>query len=103
MVWQESLVGDRVGVRVGSVVALLVGVGIATSARWGPDWPAQEYRAWSAAHNGLTAWTNGWYSGQALPGYSVLYPAVSSVLGAALTGLLAVVVAAAGAYRLAPS
>ena len=72
-------------------------------ARWGPDWPAQEFRAWTAQHNGLTAWTNQWYSGEALPGYSVLYPAVSSWLGAAITGLAAVAAAYAAARRLAPT
>ncbi|HEV7148555.1 MAG TPA: hypothetical protein VGN48_16305 [Pedococcus sp.] len=93
----------RIGVRLGAGVGLLAAASIASSARWGPDWAAQEYRAWSAAHNGLTAWTNGWYSGQALPGYSVLYPVVAGVLGVALTGLLAVVGASAGAYRLRPA
>lgn len=81
---------------------IVVAAFIAVVARWGPDWPAQEFRAWSANHVGLTAWTNQWYSGEALPGYSVIYPAVSSLLGAPLTGLLAVAAAAAGASRLAP-
>jgi hypothetical protein len=76
---------------------------IVAFARWGPDWPAQEFRAWTARHNGLTAWTNQWYSGEALPGYSVLYPAVSSWLGAALTGFAAVTAAYAAARRLAPT
>jgi hypothetical protein len=75
---------------------------IAAGARWGPDWPAQEFRAWTAAHNGVTAWTNQWYSGQALPGYSLIYPVISEHLGAALTGLGAVVAATLGAARLAP-
>ena len=75
---------------------------IATLARWGADWPAQEFRAWSARHDGLTSWTNRWYAGQPLPGYSVVYPVVSSVLGAALTGLAAVLLATLGAARLAP-
>jgi hypothetical protein len=71
-------------------------------ARWGPDWPAQEFRAWSAAHDGLTAWTNRWYSGLALPGYSVIYPVVSGALGASSTGLVAVAVAHLGAAGFAP-
>ena len=89
-------------VAVPAVLGLLTAAVIAAVARWGPDWPAQEFRAWSARYNGLTAWTNNWYSGQALPGYSVLYPAVSSTLGAALTGLLAVVATTAAASRLTP-
>jgi hypothetical protein len=71
-------------------------------ARWGPDWPAQEFRAWSAAHYGLTAWTNLWYAGQALPGYSLVYPVIGGAVGAGWTGLLAVVAASLGAARLAP-
>lgn len=102
MTSSESVLGGRIGDRAAGLAALVAGIAIASSARWGPDWPAQEFRAWSAAHFGLTAWTNRWYSGQALPGYSVVYPAVAGVLGAALTGLLAVVVAAVGAFRLAP-
>lgn len=76
---------------------------IAATARWGPDWPAQEFRAWSAHQHGITAWTNQWYSGQALPGYSVTYPAIAAQLGAAVTGVFAVVVATLGAMRMAPT
>ena len=75
---------------------------IAWLARWGPDWPAQEFRAWTAQHFGFTAWTNFWYSGEPLPGYSVLYPFVSGVLGAPLTGLLAVAAATYGAGTFVP-
>ena len=82
---------------------LLAAVLIAWFARWGPDWPAQEFRAWSAAHDGLTAWTNRWYSGLALPGYSVLYPVLGGALGASLTGILAVAAAYLGAAAFAPS
>ena len=71
-------------------------------ARWGPDWPAQEYRAGLAVHNGLLAWTDQWYGGQALPGYSVLYPVFAGLLGAAGTGLLATTAAAWTADRLVP-
>jgi hypothetical protein len=85
------------------LLGLLVAAVIAATARWGPDWPAQEFRAWSASHAGLTAWTNQWYSGVALPGYSVIYPAISGLLGAPLTGLAAVAVSAAGAARMAPT
>ena len=84
--------------------ALVVAAALITwLARWGPDWPAQEFRAWSAAHDGLTAWTNRWYSGLALPGYSVIYPVVSASLGASLTGIVAVATGYVGALRFAPS
>jgi hypothetical protein len=85
-----------------AAVTMVAATLIVWLARWGPDWPAQEFRAWSAAHDGLTAWTNQWYSGLALPGYSVIYPAVSGVLGASLTGLVAVAVAYVGALGFAP-
>ena len=84
-----------VGVLVGAAAVVRV-------ARWGPDWPAQEFRAWTAQHFGLTVWTNFWFAGEPLPGYSVLYPPVAAVLGARLTGLVAVAVAAYGAGAFVP-
>lgn len=64
---------------------------VAWLARWGPDWPAQEFRAWIAGHDGLSLWTMRWYSGSALPGYSVLYPPLAAVLGAGTVGVVACV------------
>src|SRR5579875_3285199 len=84
------------------LIGVLLAVLVATSARWGPDWPAQEFRAW-AAHTGLSAWTNAWYSGQPLPGYSLLYPVLSSAWGAWPTGVVAVAGAAVAAARMAPT
>lgn len=74
-------------------VVLTAGLGLAVivAARWGPDWPAQEFRAWIAAHDGLSVWTNRWYGGTPLPGYSVLYPLIAGFIGAGATGLLSVV------------
>ncbi len=71
-------------------------------ARWGPDWPAQEFRAWVAARHGLVAWTGQWYGGQPLWGYSALYPVVAGTFGAAATGLFAVVATTWISGRLAP-
>ncbi len=85
------------------VVALVLGVVVVLAARWGPDWPAQEFRAWAASHEGLGVWTNRWYGGQALPSYSVLYPVVANVLGAGLTGLLSSVGAAWACAAFAPA
>lgn len=84
-----------------TLLAVLAGL-VATHGRWGADWPAQEFRAWSARYAGLTTWTNRWYSGQALPGYSVLYPVVSAWLGAAVTGFVAVGAVCLAAPLLAP-
>lgn len=83
-------------------LTFLAGMAVVLFARWGPDWPAQEYRAGLAVHNGLLAWTDQWYGGQALPGYSVLYPVFAGLLGAAGTGLLATTAAAWTADRLVP-
>lgn len=85
------------------VLGVLLCAAIAMFARWGPDWPAQEFRAWSASRAGLTAWTNQWYSGVALPGYSVTYPLIAALLGAPLTGLVAAAAAGAGAAAMTPS
>ena len=85
-----------------TALALVLAVAIVLGAQWGPDWPAQQFRAWIAAHDGLSVWTNRWYGGTALPGYSVLYPPVASVAGAAGTGVLAVFGTAWAAAGLAP-
>jgi hypothetical protein len=93
----------RAGTLAQSLPLLALACLTAWLARWGPDWPAQEFRAWTVQHFGLTAWSNFWYSGIALPGYSVLYPAIAAVLGTSLTGVAAVLVAARGAAGLAPT
>lgn len=72
-------------------------------ARWGPDWPAQQFRAWLARSSAFLLWNDSWYAGHPLPGYSVLYPLVAHELGAGGTGVVASVVAAWGAYRLLPA
>ena len=71
------------------IVALLAGAVIVTIGRVGPDWPAQDYRTWFAQHVGLRAWNGAWYAGHALPSYSVLFPPITAVLGAQLSGLMA--------------
>jgi hypothetical protein len=75
---------------------------IAWNAAWGPDWPAQDFRAWLARHVGLTVWSNAWYAGDAIISYSALYPVIALGLGAALTGVLAVAATSAGVIGLAP-
>ncbi len=80
----------------------IVSLVVVLAARWGPDWPAQEFRAWIAVHDGLSAWTARWYGGSALPGYSILYPPLAKVVGAGGVGLAAVVLASWAAAGLAP-
>jgi hypothetical protein len=81
---------------------LAASVLVASFARWGPDWPAQEFRAWIAGHDGLSWWTMRWYGGAALPGYSVLYPPLAAVLGPGLVGVASCVAATWIATGLAP-
>ena len=83
-------------------LTLVLGIAVVALARWGPDWPAQEFRAWVAAHDGLGTWTSRWYGGEALPGYSVLYPPLASVLGSGVVGVASVVVAAWATTSMAP-
>jgi hypothetical protein len=73
------------------LLALGVSTLVVLVARLGPDWPAQEFRAQLARDVGLTAWNDQWYGGHPLAGYSLLYPPVAAVFGAAFTGLLAAV------------
>src|SRR5881392_3710481 len=54
-----------------AAVTLVLALLAIAFARFGADWPAQDFRAWVAQH-GLSVWTNAWYGGSALPGYSVL-------------------------------
>lgn len=91
-----------------AVAVAVLSVVIASVARWGPDWPAQEFRAWVAAHDGLSVWTVRWYGGSALPGYSVLYPLVTAlfsnaVMGAAVVGVASCVAATWAASLFAPT
>ncbi len=84
-----------------------VSVLIVCAARWGPDWPAQEFRAWIAGHDGLSVWTTRWYGGSALPGYSVIYPLATAVfsnavVGAAVVGVVSCVAATWVAVLLSP-
>lgn len=88
------------GTLVSPIVVLIGGSIISLTMRWGPDWPAQEFRGWLAAHYGLIVWNNNWYAGMALPGYSAVYPLLALFLGVGAIGVSAAVVAAYGAVTL---
>jgi len=50
--------------------------------RWqGPDWPAQVYRTDLFRSHGWLLWDSGWYGGQYLLSYSVLFPALAATIG----------------------
>lgn len=55
-----------------------------------PDLAAQFYRTWLYSHFGMLVWDNNWYGGHPVPGYSLLYPPLSSLLGVRLLGVLTV-------------
>lgn len=64
---------------------------------WAPpsaDLAAQTFRTDLFDAQGFAVWSNAWYGGFHLPGYSLLFPPLASVLGARLVGALAVVAAA---------
>jgi hypothetical protein len=59
------------------------------------DLAAQTFRADLFSSHGFLIWNNLWYSGHALPGYSLVYPPLGALLGPRLLGALAAVGAAA--------
>lgn len=92
---------QRQPIRLVTAAAVAAAV-VASLARWGADWPAQEFRALIAQSHPLALWANGWFSGQPLGGYSLVYPLLSGALGAAAVGVGSVVAAAWAAGRLLP-
>lgn len=65
------------------------------------DLAAQTYRTQLFGRLGFTAWDGSWYGGHHVPGYSVLFPPLGWLLGPALAGALASVIAAAAFAALA--
>ncbi len=60
-----------------------------------PDLAAQVYRVGLFHRVGFAVWDEHWYAGHALPGYSLLFPGLASLLGVRLVGALAVLASAA--------
>lgn len=83
-------------VRVAGLLALPVAV--ALLAVWliadprTPDLAAQVYRVGLFGHVGFAVWDDHWYAGHHLPGYSLLFPALGSLLGLRLVAVLCVLV-----------
>ncbi len=67
------------------------------------DHAAQIFRSGLFAEEGFSAWNNSWFGGHHLPGYGFLLPALGSVLGPRIVGVIATIAAAllfsAIAYR----
>lgn len=64
---------------------------------WSPpsaDLAAQTFRTELFEAHGFEVWSNAWYGGIHLPGYSLLFPPLASVLGIRLVGAISVVAAA---------
>jgi hypothetical protein len=65
---------------------------------WAPpsaDLAAQTFRAELFEANGFEVWSNAWYGGLHLPGYSLLFPPLASLIGVRLVGALAAVASVA--------
>lgn len=67
----------------------------------GADLPAQLLRARLFGAEGFGIWSNWWYGGHYLPGYSVLYPPLASALTPQLLAAAATVITAAAFEALA--
>jgi hypothetical protein len=60
-----------------------------------PDLAAQYYRVRLFGESGFAIWDEHWYAGHALPGYSLLFPPLGSLLGVRLLGALSALGSAA--------
>jgi hypothetical protein len=81
--------------RVAIPVAITAALGVAYLI-WGPpstDLAAQTYRADLFSDHGFTVWSNAWYDGFHVPGYSLLYPPLAALLGVRTVGVIAAVAA----------
>jgi hypothetical protein len=58
------------------------------------DLAAQVYRSDYFGRQGLALWDNAWYAGHHMPGYSVLFPPLGSLLGPRVVGALSAVASA---------
>ncbi len=82
------------GVRLPRLLGLPVAVALLAS--WlivdprSPDLAAQVYRAGLFGHAGFAVWDTHWYAGHHLPGYSLLFPPLASLLGVRTVGALSV-------------
>jgi hypothetical protein len=56
-----------------------------------PDLAAQVYRAHLFAVEGFSLWDNNWYAGHYIPDYSLIFPALTYLLGLHWSGVVAVV------------
>ena len=72
-----------------ALTAALIAVWLAVDPRT-PDLAAQVYRVGLFRQIGFAVWDEHWYAGHSLPGYSLLYPPLASLLGMRTLGALCV-------------
>jgi hypothetical protein len=60
-----------------------------------PDLAAQLYRVGLFSRHGFSVWDENWYAGHDLPGYSLLFPPLASLLGLRLVAALSVLASVA--------
>lgn len=65
-----------------------------------PDLAAQVYRVSLFGHVGFAVWDEHWYAGHALPGYSLLFPPLATLLGLRTVAALSVLASAVLCERL---
>jgi hypothetical protein len=58
------------------------------------DHAAQVFRSGLFANDGIVTWDNFWFGGHHLPGYGILLPLLSALIGPRLVGVLAAIAAA---------
>jgi hypothetical protein len=76
------------------LVAAALGVAYLIAQPDSADHAAQFFRSEFFDDQGLAAWDNFWFGGHHMPGYGFLLPALSSLIGARLVGVLAAIAAA---------
>ena len=59
------------------------------------DFAAQVYRVGLFRREGFALWDNAWFGGHHIPGYSLLFPALGSLIGVRTAGLIAALASAA--------
>ncbi|MDP9188222.1 MAG: hypothetical protein M3O25_03120, partial [Actinomycetota bacterium] len=77
-----------------ALVAAILGAAYLIIAPLSADHAAQVFRSGIYENEGISAWNNLWFGGHHLPGYSVLFPAVGSLVGPREAGVLATIAAA---------
>jgi hypothetical protein len=80
--------------------AALIAVWLALDPRT-PDLAAQVYRVGLFGRLGFAVWDTHWYAGHSLPGYSLIYPPLASLLGMRVLAALCVLASSVLFWRLA--